>query len=94
MLMQLCVSPTGTGSRGQVPFIMRWSVIFSTSYAGSCLRGGREKEVFFEGGKEKAEPSTIQLQRGDGREVWRVGGWGRIRTQGATVSEFKCEQDR
>ena len=44
-----CGSPTGTGSRGQVPFITRWSVIFSTSYAGSCLRGGREKEVFFEG---------------------------------------------
>lgn len=38
---------------------MRWSVIFSTSYAGSCLRGAGEKEVFFERGKRKAEPSTI-----------------------------------
>lgn len=87
--MRLRVSPTGTGSRGQVPFIMRWSVIFSTSYAGSCLRGGREKEVFFEGGGRQSWAQS-RLQRGDGGEVW--GGW--IRTQGATVSEFKCEHNR
>lgn len=50
---------------------MRWSVIFSTSYAGSCLRGGREKEVFFEGGKKRQHQAQSRLQRGDG---WEVGG--------------------
>lgn len=68
--MQLHVSPAGTGSRGQGPFIMRWSVIFSTSYAGSCLRGGREKEVFFEGGKKRQSEAQSGLQRGR----WRGGG--------------------
>ena len=67
--MRLHVSPTGTGSKGQGPFIMRWSVIFPTSYAGSCLRGGREKEVFFEGGKKRQSQAQSRLQRGDGEEV-------------------------
>lgn len=70
---------------------MRWSVIFSTSYAGSCLRGAREKEVFFveeevrrwEGGAEEkaaqspASPAALNKN-----------------TRCHCVSEFKCEHRR
>lgn len=52
------------------------------------LKRRKRKGGILWGGKEKAEPSTIQAS-----ERRRRGGGGPIGTQGATVSEFKCEHN-